>query len=154
MTSGTTLSLAVAADQGYQVDSVGGTCGGNFSRSTYTTSPILGDCTVVASFSPLNPGTPNIDRTDYGDGEIVLHVSATGVVTSYTASCTDGTNTITGTASSSPVTVSGLTNGVGYTCTVVAENAYGSSAASSATSSIIPEAASGLPVWLLYQATQ
>ncbi|GIR70447.1 MAG: hypothetical protein CM15mP74_16980 [Halieaceae bacterium] len=37
------------------------------------------------------------------------------------------------------MTVSGLTNGVGYTCTVVAENAYGSSAASSATSSITPE---------------
>ncbi len=154
VTSGTSLSLTVAADQGYQVDSVGGTCGGNFSRSTYTTNAILNDCTVVASFSPRSPGTPNIDRTDYGDGEIVLYVSATGVVNSYTASCTDGTNTLTGTASSSPVTVSGLTNGVGYTCTVVAENAYGSSAASSATSSITPEATSGLPVWLLYQATQ
>ena len=70
------------------------------------------------------------------------YVSATGVVNSYTASCSDGTNTLTGTASSSPVTVSGLTNGVGYTCTVVAENAYGSSAASSATSSITPEATS------------
>ena len=73
VTSGTILSLNVAADQGYQVDSVGGTCGGNFSRSTYTTNAILSDCTVIASFSPRSPGTPNIDRTDYGDGEIVLY---------------------------------------------------------------------------------
>ena len=48
-----------------------------------------------------------------------------------------------------------LTNETAYTCTVTATNAMGTSAASSATASITPEeVATGLPIWLLYQATQ
>ena len=51
--------------------------------------------------------------------------------------------------------ISGLTNETAYTCTVTATNAMGTSAASSATASITPEeVATGLPIWLLYQATQ
>ena len=51
--------------------------------------------------------------------------------------------------------ISGLTNEAAYTCTVTATNAIGTSADSSATASIVPEeGASGLPIWLLYEATQ
>jgi len=154
--SGNAMGVELVADSGYQIASVGGTCGGTLSGSTYTTSVITGNCTVVASFSPLAPGIPNIDRTDYGDGEIILYVSAGagGTPASYTASCTDGATTITGTGTSSPITVSGLTNGTAYTCTVTATNAFDTSAASSATASITPEVTTGLPIWLLYQATQ
>ena len=154
--TGNRVAIKVTADSGYQVDSVGGTCGGALSGSTYTTDPISSDCTVAANFTALTPGTPLIDRTDYGDGEITLYVSAGagGAPTSYEASCSDGANIITGTSTTSPITVSGLTNGTAYTCTVTATNAFDTSASSSATAAITPEATSGLPIWLLYQATQ
>ena len=102
---------------------------------------------------------PTINRYDYGDGEIYLHVSISNDggadITGYEATCTDGTNTFTGTSTSSPITVSGLTNDVAYTCTVTATNSVGTSSASAATDPITPEAtATGLPIWLLYQATQ
>ena len=61
----------------------------------------------------------------------------------------------TSTSTSSPITVSGLTNDVAYTCTVTATNSVGTSSASAATAPITPEETStGLPIWLLYQATQ
>ena len=105
------------------------------------------------------PGVPTITRTDYGDGEIYLYVTVSddggSAVTGYTASCTDGSATFTGTSTDSPIMISGLTNETAYTCTVTATNAMGTSAASSATASITPEeVATGLPIWLLYQATQ
>ena len=105
------------------------------------------------------PGVPTITRTDYGDGEIYLYVMVSddggSAVTSYTATCTDGTTTYTGTSTDSPIRISGLTNETAYTCTVTATNAIGTGSASSATASITPEqGATGLPLWLLYQATQ
>ena len=109
--------------------------------------------------APTAPGAPTITRTDYGDGEIYLYVTVSddggSAVTDYTATCTDGTTTYTGTSTDSPITISGLTNQTAYTCTVTASNAIGTGAASSATASITPEeGAAGLPIWLLYQATQ
>ena len=97
-------------------------------------------------------------RSDYNDGEITLWVTADegdSAVTRYDASCTDGANTYTGTSASSQITISGLTNEVAYTCTVTATNSLGTSSSSAATDPIIPEETiSGLPIWLLYQATQ
>ena len=109
--------------------------------------------------APTAPGVPAITRTDYGDGEIYLYVTVSddggSAVTGYTALCTDGSATFTGTSTNSPITISGLTNETAYTCTVTATNAIGTSADSSATATITPEeGATGLPIWLLYQATQ
>ncbi|MDA0630120.1 MAG: fibronectin type III domain-containing protein [Proteobacteria bacterium] len=108
---------------------------------------------------PTAPAAPTITRTDFGDGEIYLFVTVSdnggSAVTGYTATCTDGTNSFTGTSTDSPITISGLTNETAYTCTVTATNAIGTGSASSATANIAPEAgATGLPIWLLYQATQ
>jgi len=105
------------------------------------------------------PTTPSIISTDYEDGKIILTVSVSDTggtdITGYEANCTTGTNTFTGTSTTSPITVSGLTNDVAYTCTVTATNSVGTSSASAATAPITPEEAStGLPIWLLYQATQ
>ena len=108
---------------------------------------------------PLVPETPSITRTDYGDGKIHLYVSVSddggSAITEYTATCTDGSNAYTGVAGDSTVIVTGLTNDVAYTCTVTATNSEGTSLASAATDPITPqETVAGLPIWLLYQATE
>ena len=155
--SGNQIAFSLMPDQGYRVDAVTGSCDGNFSRSTYTTLPVLGDCTVEASFVLRRAGVPVIESVDYGDGEIIIRVSpGTGdPPTRYDAICTDGVNAFTGWSASSLITVSGLTNGTPYTCTVTASNAFGTSAATSPTAEVVPEPREGgLPIWLLYQATQ
>ena len=108
---------------------------------------------------PSPPSAPTNVRFDYGDGEIYLsfQIDEDGglPVTLVTATCTDGSNTFSGTSTSSPITVSGLTNEVAYTCTVTATNSVGTSSASAATDPITPdEGSTGLPIWLLYEATQ
>ena len=121
------------------------------------TTPVSNPYTVSV---PLElPSVPTITSTDYEDGKIILTVSVSDNggtdITGYDATCTDGTNTFTGTSTSSPITVSGLTNDVAYTCTVTATNSVGTSSASAATGPIIPEEiVNALPIWLLYQATQ
>lgn len=57
-------------------------------------------------------------------------------IVSYTATCTSSDGGATGTASgtSSPITVTGLTAGDDYTCTVTATNSYGITSAASAAS--------------------
>ena len=103
------------------------------------------------------PSTPQITNIDYGNEEIYLTVSDSGSspITSYTATCTDGTRPYTGTSSTSRITVSGLTNGVGYSCSVTATNAAGPSSSSASSLPITPEYIPvGLPIWLLYEAAK
>ena len=77
-------------------------------------SPRKGETVVVGTASPYVslelPSAPTITSTDYGDGEIILGVSVSDnggtEITGYEATCTDGTNTYTGTSTSSPITVS------------------------------------------------
>ena len=115
---------------------------------------------ILASFSPQSPTAPAVISTNYEDGRIILAVSVSdnggAQITGYEATCSDGTNTYTGTSTTSPITVSGLTNGVAYTCTVTATNSVGTSSASAATAPITPEeqVGGGLPIWLLYQINQ
>jgi len=57
-------------------------------------------------------------------------------ITAYGASATDGTNVIGATGSSSPVTITGLTNGTSYTAQVWAINDYGNGPLSAASNSV------------------
>ena len=139
----------------------GTTPGGNY---ICTVAPVTKLGVAPASYRydvtvPNAPAAPIINKTDYGDSEVILYVSVTddggSDVTEYAATCTDGENSLTGSSTSSPVTVSGLTNGVAYTCTVTAANSEGVSSVSLASDPATPqEAFSGLPVWLLYLSTQ
>jgi hypothetical protein len=74
-------------------------------------------------------------------GQVAATVTFTPATTGGTAStftATSNPGSITGTASSSPITVSGLTNGTAYTFTVTATNSTGTSPASSASGSVTP----------------
>jgi len=99
-------------------------------------------------------GTDGLDAPDPPTG--VTASSGDALVSiSFTAPTDAGTSAITGfvattdagdgaTGSSSPITISSLTNGTAYTTRVYAINAYGTSAASVASASFTPAAAVGL----------
>ena len=48
---GGTASFTLVPSAGFAVEAVGGTCGGTLNGLTYTTGPIVGDCTVQATFA-------------------------------------------------------------------------------------------------------
>lgn len=87
------------------------------------------DITIVGAA----PGAPVIDAAIAGNGQAsILFTPPASIgsapITSYSATCHP--NAGTGNSASSPIAVSGLVNGVEYTCSVAASNAYGSSASS------------------------
>ena len=64
-------------------------------------------------------------------------------ITGYTVTSTPGNFTATGTTS--PIIVTGLTNGTSYTFTITATNSVGTGASSIATNSVIPVTTPGAP---------
>lgn len=89
------------------------------------------------------PDAPTIGAATVGTGQVSVAFTAPSdvgddAITGYGASATDGTNVIGGTGSSSPVTITGLTNGTSYTAQVWAINDYGNGPLSAATSSFSP----------------
>ena len=87
----------------------------------------------IATGGPLVPGAPTNLMAVAGNAQATFTFTAPASnggspITSYVASC--GGPPITASASSSPITVTGLTNGVTYGCSVRAINAIGQSAAS------------------------
>ena len=96
----------------------------------------------------LAPDAPTIGTATGGSGSASVAFTAPsniggGAITSYTVVSSPGG--FVGTGSSSPITVSGLTNGTAYTFTAFANNAYGNSPASAASNSVTP--AAGDPYW-------
>ena len=158
---GATAQFTLIPDIGYSVASVVGSCGGSIAGNSYTTNAVTADCFVRAIFEKVTtaPSAPIIIRTDGGDGEVYLVVSVAddggSTISRYTATCTDGTTQYTDTSSTSRITVSGLTNGVGYSCSVTATNAAGTSPESASSPPIVPEYVPvGLPIWLLFEASK
>lgn len=164
---GTTPTLTATADSATGTDnltvsfssSTTGVCtissGGNLAFVT------AGSCTIDAdqagdsatnsaptvsrtfTVNAIVPGAPTIGSATAGDTQATVTFSApvsTGgapiLAGGYTVTANSGG--ATGTGSSSPITVTGLTNGVAYTFTVTATNSAGAGAASAASNSIIP----------------
>ena len=96
---------------------------------------------------PNAPGAPTIGTaTDTGAGGAVsvaftapTFAGIPATITSYTVTSSPGG--FTGTGASSPITVSGLTDGTAYTFTVTATNASGTGPASAASNSATPSLA-------------
>ena len=103
---------------------------------------------ISAFFDPLNnPNAPTIGTATGGDASASVTFTApsnTGgaAITQYYA--VSNPSQITGNAASSPVAVSGLTNGTSYTFTVWALNSFGPSPYSAASGSVTPAGIFGL----------
>ena len=111
---------------------------------TVTARNINGSSSASAASSAVTPSTvPNAPTSVVatgGNAQASVSFSAPAfnggsTIFSYTATSSPGGFTATGT---SPLTVSGLSNGTAYTFTVVATNANGNSVASSASNSVTP----------------
>lgn len=90
------------------------------------------------------PDAPTIGTATAGDTSLSVTFTAPSdvggdAITEFVASASDGTNVIGGTGTSSPVTITGLTNGTSYTASVAATNGYGTGPLSSSTSSVSPQ---------------
>ena len=102
---------------------------------------------IRPGYDPLKvPNAPTIGTATGGDASASVAFTApsnTGgsAITAYYAVANDGT---TATAASSPVTVTGLTNGTSYTFQVWALNTYGPGPWSAASGSVTPSAPRGL----------
>ncbi|MBU2179585.1 MAG: tandem-95 repeat protein, partial [Gammaproteobacteria bacterium] len=99
--------------------------------------------TVTQTFTvnAIVPGSPTIGTATAGDTEasvsFVAPASTGGAaITGYTVTSNPGG--LTGTGAGSPITVTGLTNGVAYTFSVTATNSAGTGTASAASNSITP----------------
>jgi alpha-tubulin suppressor-like RCC1 family protein len=97
---------------------------------------------IAASAPPAPTGVGAVA----GNGSVTLSFnpsSAAGLVTfAYATSCTSSNGGASGTkaGSASPITISGLTNGKSYTCTVAAVNAAGTGMPSVQSNSVTPQA--------------
>ncbi|MDB2644988.1 pre-peptidase C-terminal domain-containing protein [Luminiphilus sp.] len=138
----------------------GKTC--SISNDSGTATAAVTNVAVSCATSVVNeePTKPVITRAEAEDSTIILYVSVSDTGNSalsfFTATCRSGSNSVTARSITSSVTLSGLDNTKPYICSVTASNEKGHISESSLdTVSITPEAVSrGLPIWLLYQATQ
>ncbi len=98
-------------------------------------------------FNPLQaPNAPTIGTATGGDTTASVAFTAPAniggsAITGYVVQSTP--SNISATGSSSPITVSGLTNGTAYTFRVTALNSYGPSPASAASNSVTPAIVQG-----------
>ena len=98
---------------------------------------------ATATVAGSVPGAPTIGTATAGNTQASVAFTApasTGgpSITSYTATSSPGGFTASG--ASSPLTVTGLTNGTAYTFTVTATNSIGTGPASAASNSVTPVA--------------
>ena len=92
------------------------------------------------------PGAPVIGTVTAGNGEATVSFTAPAssggpAITSYTATC----GAFTATGATAPLTVTGLTNGVTYSCSVTATNVIGTGPAS-ATANVTPATVPDAPI--------
>ncbi|GFO70066.1 hypothetical protein GMLC_36450 [Geomonas limicola] len=110
--------------------------GGDASFNGSTSAPLTQTIYTV-------PGAPTIGSATAGDAQASVSFAAPGSnggspITGYTVTASPGGATATG--ASSPITVTGLTNGTSYSFTVSASNTAGTGSASAPSNSVTPKA--------------
>lgn len=114
--------------------------------ATLSQHPSDPDAYSIGSTQPTTatvPGAPVITGATPGSGQVTVAFNPPGTnggiaISNYTVTASPGGATATG--QSSPITVTGLTNGTAYTFTVTATNSVGTSAPSSTSSPVTPAA--------------
>ncbi|WP_375479875.1 fibronectin type III domain-containing protein [uncultured Jatrophihabitans sp.] len=114
-------------------------------ETSSTGSVVYDDCSVTTGLPPsaTAPGAPTGVAATAGNASADVAFTAPAItggapITGYTVRSTPGGVTATG--AGSPITVSGLTNGVAYTFTVTAANRVGPGPASAPSGSVTPTA--------------
>lgn len=149
--SGATYKLKIIPD-GYEIyvnDALACSVDAGFSLDekpaffqTATTASTFDDIAVYGIQEPDTvPDAPTIGAATAGNQQAIVTFSAPADnggddITSYTVTSNPGS--ITASGASSPITVTGLTNGVEYTFTVTATNGIGTSSPSSASNAVTP----------------
>jgi uncharacterized protein YccT (UPF0319 family) len=136
---------ATASGAGSPLTVTGLTNGASYTFTVAATNAAGTGAASIASAAvtpavPTAPGAPTIAAAIGGNGQAVVSFTPPAsdggaVITGYTATSNPGGFTASGTAS--PLTVTGLTNGTGYTFTVTATNTVGTGAASSASAAAL-----------------
>jgi hypothetical protein len=157
---GLTGTVAQSGDGTITVTGLTNGTGYTFTVSATNTIGTSAASAASSSLTPLGaPSSPTITGVASGDEQVIVSFTAPSsnggsAITSYTATTSPGG--LTGTVSQSgdgTITVTGLTNGNGYTFTVTATNAIGTSVASAASSSVTPWLPSGTTYTILDQYT-
>ena len=129
----------------------------NFREYACTVAPVTGLGTLPLS-SPVSatpapesevPSAPQITSIELGNAQVAISVSVAddggSAITSYTGACF-GDSVFFGTSATSPITVSGLTNGVSYVCIVLATSDEGTSPNSELSAPFTPVAPPSAPL--------
>lgn len=131
---------------------VSGLTNGTAYTFTVVATNIKGNSVASSASSSITPSTvpsaPTSVSASAGNAQATITFTASSsnggaTITGYTATSSPGGLTATG--SGSPLTITGLTNGTSYTFTVVATNSNGNSAASTASSAVVPSTVPGAP---------
>ena len=139
ITSSGALTFLTAGSCTIDADQVG--------NATYAPAPYVSQTFTV---NAVVPGAPVVGVATAGDTQATVTFTApasTGgaaiIAGGYTVTASPGGASATG--SSSPITVTGLTNGMPYTFTVTATNSAGTGIASAASNSVTPGTLAPLP---------
>ena len=115
--------------------------GFNNGSTTITTAPL--NCSTAP------PDAPTIDSIAPGNEQAIITLRPSAEyffpITGYTAYCL-GDTLFFGTSPTSPITVSGLTNGEAYVCAATATNDFGTSPASAFSAPVTPAAPPDAPL--------